>query len=178
MSFTTLLVANRGEIARRVFRTARSMGIATVAVYSDPDTDAPHVADADEAVRLPGAAPAETYLDIEAVLAAAHLTGADAIHPGYGFLSENEAFAVACGAAGIVFVGPSPAAIAAMGSKIEAKRLMKAAGVPVLPGVALGGPRAGSAPGVATAHGAFDAQGDADVDVVELRRDLGDRAGR
>ena len=133
-----LLVANRGEIARRVFRTARSMGIATVAVYSDPDTDAPHVADADEAVRLPGAAPAETYLDIEAVLAAAHLTGADAIHPGYGFLSENEAFAVACAASGIAFVGPSPAAIAAMGSKIEAKRLMKAAGVPVLPGVALG----------------------------------------
>jgi propionyl-CoA carboxylase alpha chain len=133
-----LLVANRGEIARRVFRTARSMGILTVAVYSDPDTNAPHVADADEAVRLPGAAPAETYLDIEAVLAAAHLTGADAIHPGYGFLSENEAFAVACAAADIAFVGPSPAAIAAMGSKIEAKRLMKAAGVPVLPGVALG----------------------------------------
>ncbi|MDX2378680.1 MAG: biotin carboxylase N-terminal domain-containing protein [Acidimicrobiia bacterium] len=133
-----LLVANRGEIARRVFRTAKMMGISTVAVYSDPDAEAPHVVDADEAVNLPGAAPTDTYLDIDAVLAAAHLTGADAIHPGYGFLSENEAFASACAEAGIVFVGPSPEAIAAMGSKIEAKRLMADAGVPVLPGVTLG----------------------------------------
>jgi propionyl-CoA carboxylase alpha chain len=127
-----LLVANRGEIARRVFATARSMGIATVAVFSDPDHDAPHVADADEAVRLAGATPGETYLDGEAILAAAVRTGADAIHPGYGFLSENAGFARACAAAGITFVGPSPEAIEAMGSKIAAKELMAAAGVPVL----------------------------------------------
>ena len=139
-----LLVANRGEIARRVFRTAKAMGISTVAVYSDPDADAPHVADADEAVRLPGTTPGDTYLDIDAVLAAAALTGADAIHPGYGFLSESEAFAEACADAGVVFVGPSAAAIAAMGSKIEAKRLMADAGVPVLAGVTLG-PDAGDA---------------------------------
>ena len=130
----TLLVANRGEIAVRVMATAREMGIRTVAVYSDPDAAAPHVAAADLAVYLPGSTPAETYLRGDAVIAAALATGADAIHPGYGFLSENAGFARACAAAGVTFVGPSPEAIDAMGSKIAAKELMAAAGVPVLPG--------------------------------------------
>src|ERR1700712_400381 len=129
-----LLVANRGEIALRVMRTARAMDIATVAVFSDPDADAPFVVAADESVRLPGATPAETYLRGDLVLAAAAVTGADAIHPGYGFLSENAGFARDCAAAGITFVGPTPDAIASMGSKLEAKALMAAAGVPVLPG--------------------------------------------
>jgi propionyl-CoA carboxylase alpha chain len=127
-----LLVANRGEIARRVFRTAKAMGISTVAVFSDPDADAPHVAEADEAVRLEGSTPGETYLDIDKILRAASLTGADAIHPGYGFLSENASFARACADAGITFVGPSPEVIDVMGSKIAAKEMMAAAGVPIL----------------------------------------------
>ena len=129
-----LLVANRGEIASRIFRTARSMDIATVAVYSDPDAHLPHPRDADEAVRLPGSTPAETYLRGEAVIDAARRAGADAVHPGYGFLSENASFARECAAAGLTFVGPSPEAIDAMGSKTAAKELMRAAGVPVLPG--------------------------------------------
>ncbi|GAA4916983.1 acetyl/propionyl-CoA carboxylase alpha subunit [Actinomycetospora succinea] len=132
-----LLVANRGEIATRVMRTAHALGIATVAVHSDPDADAPFVALADEAVRLPGASPSETYLRADLVIAAARATGADAVHPGYGFLSENAGFARDCAAAGLVFVGPSPDAIASMGSKLEAKALMDAAGVPVLPGATL-----------------------------------------
>ncbi|MFG1684203.1 biotin carboxylase N-terminal domain-containing protein [Nonomuraea sp. NPDC049269] len=130
---TRLLVANRGEIARRVFRTCRSLGIETVAVFSDADAGSPHVAEADFAVRLRGAKPADTYLDIELIVAACQAAGADAVHPGYGFLSENADFAQAVLDAGLVWVGPPPESIAAMGSKIEAKRLMSEAGVPVLP---------------------------------------------
>jgi acetyl/propionyl-CoA carboxylase alpha subunit len=139
---TKLLVANRGEIAARVFRTAHALGIATVAVYSDADAGLPFVALADEAVRLPGVTPADTYLGADAVLAAARATGADAVHPGYGFLSENAGFATACADAGLIFVGPSPEAIAAMGDKVAAKDLMRRAGVPVLPGAVLDPDRA------------------------------------
>jgi 3-methylcrotonyl-CoA carboxylase alpha subunit len=129
-----VLIANRGEIACRIARTARSMGIATVAVYSDADRGAPHTRLCDEAVRI-GPAPArESYLSVEAVLRAAHEAGADALHPGYGFLSENAGFAEACARAGIAFVGPPAAAIRAMGSKSAAKALMEKAGVPLLPG--------------------------------------------
>jgi propionyl-CoA carboxylase alpha chain len=129
---TKLLVANRGEIARRVFRTARAMGISTVAVYSDADADAPFVREADVAVPLPGSSPAETYLRGDLIVAAAKAVGADAVHPGYGFLSENAEFARAVVDAGLTWIGPPGEAIAAMGSKIEAKRLMAAAGVPLL----------------------------------------------
>ncbi|WP_308116985.1 biotin carboxylase N-terminal domain-containing protein [Pseudonocardia sp. WMMC193] len=129
-----LLVANRGEIARRIFRTCRDLGIATVAVYADADADAWHTDEADEAVRLPGATLAETYLDAAAVIDAAKRAGADAVHPGYGFLSENAGFARACAEAGLLFVGPPPDAIDAMGSKLTAKRMMADAGVPVLAG--------------------------------------------
>ncbi|MDP9866998.1 MULTISPECIES: acetyl/propionyl/methylcrotonyl-CoA carboxylase subunit alpha [Streptosporangium] len=129
-----LLVANRGEIARRVFRTCRDLGIETVAVFSDADAGAPHAAEADHAVRLAGVKPADTYLSVDRVVGAALTAGADAVHPGYGFLSENEAFAQAVLDAGLTWVGPSPEAIAAMGSKIRAKALMAEAGVPVLPG--------------------------------------------
>ncbi|WP_300644109.1 biotin carboxylase N-terminal domain-containing protein [Nocardioides sp.] len=127
-----LLVANRAEIASRVFRTCRSLGIETVAIHSDADAALPYVAEADVAVRLPGSTPAETYLRVDRVLDAARRAGADAIHPGYGFLSENAEFAQAVVDAGLTWVGPDPASITAMGSKIGAKELMKAAGVPVL----------------------------------------------
>ena len=130
----TLLIANRGEIACRIIRTARRMGVATVAVYSDADADAAHVAMADKAVRL-GPPPArESYLRADLILAAAKETGADAIHPGYGFLSENAEFAEACAKAGVIFVGPPPDAIRAMGLKDRAKALMAKAGVAVVPG--------------------------------------------
>ncbi len=132
--FAKLLIANRGEIACRVARTARRMGVRTVAVYSDADADAAHVAACDEAVRLPGDTPLASYLSITDIVAAAKASGAGAIHPGYGFLSENAELARACAAAGIVFVGPSPAAIDAMGSKSAAKALMERAGVPLTPG--------------------------------------------
>ena len=132
--FRSLLIANRGEIACRIIRTARRMGLRTIAVYSDADAEALHVALADEAQRI-GPPPArESYLSIERILAAARETGAEAIHPGYGFLSENAEFAEACAAAGLIFVGPPPAAIRAMGSKSEAKAIMAKAGVPLVPG--------------------------------------------
>ena len=134
MKITKLLVANRGEIACRIFATCREMGIATVAVYSDADARAKHVREADEAVHI-GPAPApESYLKVEAILAAAKETGADAIHPGYGFLSENADFAEAVVKAGLIWVGPPASAIRAMGPKDEAKRIAEEAGVPVLPG--------------------------------------------
>jgi len=132
--FSKILIANRGEIACRVIKTARAMGVKTVAVYSDADRGARHVALADEAVHI-GAAPArESYLVIEKLIDAAKRTGAEGIHPGYGFLSENAAFADACAAAGIVFIGPPASAIRAMGSKSEAKKLMEIAKVPLVPG--------------------------------------------
>ncbi|HEY3830820.1 MAG TPA: biotin carboxylase N-terminal domain-containing protein [Acidimicrobiia bacterium] len=134
---TKLLIANRAEIACRIIRTAREMLIPTVAVYSDADAGARHVRLADESVRLPGNTAADTYLRVDALLDAARRTGADAVHPGYGFLSEHAEFARECLDAGLTFVGPPPDAIAAMGNKVEAKARMTAAGVPVLPGVTL-----------------------------------------
>ncbi|HEV8586330.1 MAG TPA: biotin carboxylase N-terminal domain-containing protein [Methylomirabilota bacterium] len=132
--FRTVLVANRGEIARCIVRGCRVLGLRTVAVYSEADRDAPHVRDADQAVLL-GPAPArESYLSVERILAAARESGADAVHPGYGFLSENWRFAQACAEAGLTFIGPSPEAIRAMGDKPEARTRMAAAGVPIVPG--------------------------------------------
>ncbi|WP_018185664.1 acetyl-CoA carboxylase biotin carboxylase subunit [Microbacterium sp. 77mftsu3.1] len=137
--FSTVLIANRGEIACRVIRTLRELGVRSVAVYSDADAGARHVALADEAVRLGPAPAAQSYLDVDAVIAAARATGAEAIHPGYGFLSENTAFAAACEQAGIVFIGPSADAIRTMGDKIAAKHAVDARGVPTVPGVARAG---------------------------------------
>jgi geranyl-CoA carboxylase alpha subunit len=134
MAFSTILIANRGEIAWRIMRTAKAMGYRTIAVYSDADKDAPHVAFADQTVRIGPPPVGESYLSIDRILEAAHRSGADAIHPGYGFLSENAEFAAACEKAGLVFIGPPPAAIAAMGNKAAAKRRMIEAGVPCVPG--------------------------------------------
>jgi 3-methylcrotonyl-CoA carboxylase alpha subunit len=132
--FEKILIANRGEIACRVAATARKLGIRTVAVYSDADANAKHVMACDEAVHIGPPAPKESYLRSERIIAAAKATGAQAIHPGYGFLSENEDFAQACADAGLVFIGPPPSAIKAMGLKAESKQLMEKAGVPLVPG--------------------------------------------
>ena len=132
--FNKILIANRGEIACRVIRTARALGYRTVAVYSDADAEAPHVALADEAVHIGPAPAAESYLQFDGILGACKATGADALHPGYGFLSENAAFAQACQDAGVLFIGPPPSAIEAMGDKALAKQRMIAAGVPCAPG--------------------------------------------
>jgi geranyl-CoA carboxylase alpha subunit len=132
--FFKVLIANRGEIALRIMRTARRLGHGVVAVYSDTDRDARHVREADQAVRIGGSQPSQSYLNIDAIIAAAQARGADAVHPGYGFLAENERFAQACVDAGLVFIGPSPQAIKAMGNKAGAKALMQAAGVPCVAG--------------------------------------------
>jgi geranyl-CoA carboxylase alpha subunit len=129
-----ILIANRGEIALRIMRTAKRLGYGTIAVYSDADRDALHVREADQAVRIGEALPAQSYLKIDAIIAAAKASGAGAVHPGYGFLAENEDFAAACRDAGLVFIGPSPEAIKAMGNKAGAKEIMQRAGVPVVPG--------------------------------------------
>ncbi|MBS0024950.1 acetyl/propionyl/methylcrotonyl-CoA carboxylase subunit alpha [Microbacterium paraoxydans] len=147
LSFTTVLVANRGEIARRVIRTLRALGIRSVAVYSDADAEAPHVREADLAVRIGPAPAAESYLDIDAVIGAARATGAQAIHPGYGFLSESVGLAEACAESGIVFVGPSVTALQVMGDKARARDHVARSGVPVVPG--------------------FDARGLSDAEIAE-----------
>ena len=132
--FEKVLVANRGEIAIRVMRTLEEMGIASIGVYSEADREAPHVAEADEAHLLGPAVPAESYLSVERLLETASKAGAQAVHPGYGFLAENAGFAAACEAAGVTFIGPPASAIEAMGSKTKARELMAGAGVPIVPG--------------------------------------------
>src|SRR6516162_4427112 len=126
--FFKILIANRGEIALRIMRTARRLGYGVVAVYSDADRDALHVREADSAVRIGEARPSQSYLNIGAIIAAAKASGANAVHPGYGFLAENEEFAMACRDAGLVFIGPSPQSIKAMGNKAGAKEIMRKAG--------------------------------------------------
>ena len=132
--FKKILIANRGEIACRIMRTARSMGIQTVAVYSEIDRNAQHVQLADEAISLGGMTAQESYLQADKIIAACQRTGAEAVHPGYGFLSEQAAFATALAQKNIAFIGPPANAIAAMGDKIESKKLAKAAGVSTVPG--------------------------------------------
>ncbi|MDZ4717991.1 MAG: biotin carboxylase N-terminal domain-containing protein, partial [Roseiflexaceae bacterium] len=132
--FRKILIANRGEIAVRIIRACRELGIATVAVYSEADQHALHVRLADQAVLIGSSAASESYLHIDRILAAARRTGADAIHPGYGFLSEQAHFALACQAAGVVFIGPPPAAMQLMGGKIAAKQLAEQIGIPTIPG--------------------------------------------
>src|SRR3954471_11100734 len=148
--FAKVLVANRGEIATRIFRTLREMGIASVAVYSEADREAPFVAYADEAFLIGPGPASESYLRGETIIRTARRAGAEAIHPGFGFLAENPSFARACAAAGLTFIGPSPDAMEAMASKTAARQAMAAAGVPIVPGVteplasvgeARGGPR-------------------------------------
>src|SRR5690348_3952976 len=134
---TTLLIANRGEIARRIMRTAHEIGLRTAAVYSEPDSVAPYVLEADVAVPLSGSPATESYLDQNHILTAARKVGADAIHPGYGFLSENAAFAEACTKAGFIWIGPPPEAMQKMSLKNVAKEIARNAGVPVIPGIAL-----------------------------------------
>ncbi len=133
--FKKILIANRGEIAARVIRTCKALGITTVAVYSEADADAPHVKVADEAYLIGGSRVSESYLNIDKILEVARITEAEAIHPGYGLLSENAAFARRCEEAGLVFIGPSPTVISQMGSKIESRKVMEKAGVPVVPGI-------------------------------------------
>src|SRR5690348_5630095 len=141
----SVLVANRGEIARRVIRTARRLGVRTVAVYSEADADLPFVTEADQAVPIGPANPAQSYRNVEAILGAAKSTGAQAIHPGYGFLSENADFARTVVEHGLICVGPGAGAITAMGDKINARNLMAAAGVPVAPGTTDPAPTADAA---------------------------------
>jgi len=133
-SITKLLIANRGEIAERIIRTCREMGIATVALFSDADRDARYVRKADEAIYIGSSSPAESYLNIEKIIHAAKSSNANAIHPGYGFLAENAAFAAKCRDEGIIFVGPSPEVIESMGSKTKAKELVQKLGIPVIEG--------------------------------------------
>ena len=134
--FSKVLIANRGEIAVRIIRSCRKMGVATVAVYSEPDFRSQHVRLADEAVLVGGARPVQSYLRMEAIIEAALQTGSEAVHPGYGFLSENGEFARKVGEAGLVFIGPPPDVIDTMGDKITARKKMMSADVPVVPGTA------------------------------------------
>ncbi|MEI2639088.1 MAG: biotin carboxylase N-terminal domain-containing protein [Microthrixaceae bacterium] len=169
---TRLLVANRGEIARRVFRTCRDLGIETVAVHSDADSEMPFVGDADTAVRLPGNSSSDTYLRGDLIVAAALSVGADAIHPGYGFLSENADFARSVIEAGLIWVGPSPESMEAMASKIEAKKAMTRAGVPVLGDIAEGDATEGDLPVLVKASAGGGGRG------MRIVRTLADLAGR